>query len=459
MESTSRSQRIASWAVVPLAILACTIGAIVHVGRSVHAGQTAPASARNIKLPNAHQGSLYALTLGLKDLTQLQGTDSVKVTVNDAQGEVASKWLHPADLDFYLTLRPRAAGPVTVNLNSASGTQIPEISATLSKILQSTAARPGGADFKRGLIAAAPNGSWQNAQPFELGQTIFGSDDERPYAPSKSEDGYAAMVKGFQWFRFTFREKQPRACLLRAECDRPRRAIRCRHLSGGQRLQRAGRRRPIQRRRVRLSGRGDPELSGSLQVPHPHSSARPGILRAGSSESPGISVAHLSISTCRRIKTRTRRCALAWTFSLTWATPGCRIRPAEALSPCAPACSTRKPSCASPATPHSSHSRGYLKAVEKGYAPTQRPSLEFITDRIYNNARPLYGEPNTNWVRIIYTARTVSSRLPMIAHAFEQNVTHDKPRKNFDLPYAEFLKIHYKGVTVMPGDEAGWLRT
>ena len=98
--------------------------------------------------------------------------------------------------------------------------------------------------------------------------------------------------------------------------------------------------------------------------------------------------------------------------------------------------------------------RGYLKAVEKGYAPTQRASLEFLTDRIYNNTRPLYGEPNTNWVRIIYTARTVSSRLPLIAHAFEQNVTHDKPRKNFDLPYAEFLKIHYKGVTVMPGDEA-----
>ena len=48
------------------------------------------------------------------------------------------------------------------------------------------------------------------AQPFELGQTIFGSDDERPYAPSKSEDGYAAMLKGFQWFRFTFREKEPR---------------------------------------------------------------------------------------------------------------------------------------------------------------------------------------------------------------------------------------------------------
>src|SRR5437868_15171646 len=117
MESAPRSQRIASWAVVPLAILACTIGAIVH------AGQTAPASARNMKLPNAHPGSLYALTLAVKDLTQLQGTDCVKVTVNDAQGEVTCKWLHRADVDLYLTVQLRAAGPVRLPVTSASGTQ------------------------------------------------------------------------------------------------------------------------------------------------------------------------------------------------------------------------------------------------------------------------------------------------------------------------------------------------
>ena len=84
--------------------------------------------------------------------------------------------------------------------------------------------------------------------------------------------------------------------------------------------------------------------------------------------------------------------------------------------------------------------RGTLKAVQNGYAPTQRASLEFITDRIYNNTRPLYGQPNTNWVRMIYTARTEASRLPLITNAFEENVTHDKPRKDFDLPYAEFSK-------------------
>ena len=48
-------------------------------------------------------------------------------TVKDAQGVIDSKWLHTADLDFYLTLRPRAEGPVTVTLSSAN--QAPEINA------------------------------------------------------------------------------------------------------------------------------------------------------------------------------------------------------------------------------------------------------------------------------------------------------------------------------------------
>ena len=89
--------------------------------------------------------------------------------------------------------------------------------------------------------------------------------------------------------------------------------------------------------------------------------------------------------------------------------------------------------------------------MHNGYAPTQRPALEFIADRLYNNARPLYGEPNTNWVRVIYTARTVASRLPLIMHSLEEDVTHDAPRPHFDTPYAEFLKIHYKGVTEHAG--------
>ena len=211
MEGKPRSRRIASLAIISLCITAWIIGATVHVGRSVHAGQMAPPSVRNIRLERVHPGTLYALSSRREGPAQLQGNDAVKVTVNDAQGEVESKWLHAADLDFYLTLRPAGSGPGYRELStSPSESRAPEISATLSKISGVGRAAGNIADLNRGVIAAAPNDSWQVAQPFELGQTIYGSDDERPYAPSKSEDGYAAMLKGFQWFRFTFREKQPR---------------------------------------------------------------------------------------------------------------------------------------------------------------------------------------------------------------------------------------------------------
>src|SRR6185312_8221501 len=58
------------------------------------------------------------------------------------------------------------------------------------------------------------------------------------------------------------------------------------------------------------------------------------------------------------------------------------------------------------------------------------------------------------WVRVIYSARTVASRLPVIEHLYENNVTHDHPRvHSFEIPYANFLKVHYKERTVMPGNE------
>src|SRR5580658_7218231 len=168
--------RILRSVAVSLSLTALILGIFIHLGRFVHAAQTPPPSVRNIKLGEARPGKLYALTLGVKDPVQLQGNDAVLVTVKDARGEVESKWLHSADLDYYLTLSPRAAGPVTVELSADSSVHVPEISATMNKILQAPLLEPGkAADLQLGVIAAAPNDTWQNAQPFEVGQTIYGS--------------------------------------------------------------------------------------------------------------------------------------------------------------------------------------------------------------------------------------------------------------------------------------------
>jgi HEAT repeat protein len=454
MRLTLRGRRVASWTVVPLTLAAWIFCAAFHTGRSVHADQTTMPTERILHLGDVLSGSLYGVTLGIKDPALLKETDAVRVTVKDAQGEVESKWLHTADLDLYLTLRARSAGPVTVSLLSTPSVSTPEISASMRRILQRPIAMEGIAThLNRGVIAAAPNDTWQVAQPFELGQTIFGSDDERPYAPSKSEDAYAAMLKGFQWFRFTFKEKQPKLVYFVLN-------VTDRDVPLDVDIFQMGR---------DPNGQADvvPFTEGEFVYQIEATQNYPGlykfrtrILQPGHEYYVRVAANHPAYQLHtyeynvppEKDPHEAVRSGMDFLINMgdTWLSNTPR-RGAIALRTTMQHSETQL--CIA-CHPSQFTTRGYLKAVQNGYAPTQRASLEFLTDRIYNNARPLYGEPNTNWVRIIYTARTEASRLPLLMHAFEQNVTHDAPRKNFDLPYARFLKIHYRGLTVMPGDEA-----
>lgn len=438
------------WAIIPVVIVACLVGEIVHVTRSVEAGASAPAKTRTIELTPVRPDSLYALTVAVKDPAVLQAKDAVHVTVKDAAGEIDSKWLHPADLDLYLTLKPRAAGPVTVSLSSASGSSLPQIAAALTRIPEGMSA--AASRIRRGVIASAPNGNWQQAQSFELGQTIFGGDDQRPYAPSQSEDRYAAMLKGFEWFKFTFQEKEPRLVyfvlnvtdrdvpldvdifqLGKNEDGKPdvvpfTRGEFVYQIEATQNYP------GLYKFRTRILQPGE-EYYVRIAANHPAFQ-----LHTYAYGVPPYTDPHLAV-----------RAGMDFLINMgdTWLSNTPR-RGAVALRTAMQHSETQL--CIA-CHPSQFTTRGYLRAVENGYAPTQRSALEFLTDRIYNNTRPLYGETGANWVRVIYTARTVASRLPMITHAFEENVTHDPPRRNFDVPYAEYLKIHYKGVTKMPGDE------
>lgn len=452
MQLSSRRQLIFLWLIFPLVIAAFVGGVNLHVSGSVHANERTAGPGRTIQLGEARSASLYALSFSVKDPAQIQGDEAVRVTVRDGQGEIESKWLHSGDLDFYLTLRPRADGKVTADLSVASGAPLPDVTATMKEI---AGVRMGSASqqLARGVIAAAPNGTWEAAQSFELGQTIFGSDDERPYVPSKSEDGYKAMVKGFQWFRFTFREKQPRLVYFVLN-------VTDRDVPFDVEIFQLGK---------DAAGHADvaPFTDGQFVYQVEATQNYPGlykfrtrILQPGREYYVRVAANHpaYQLHTYEYAVPPNRdpheavRAGMDFLVNMgdSWLSNTPR-RGAVALRSTMQHSETQL--CIA-CHPSQFTTRGYLKAVQNGYAPTQRAGLEFLTDRIYNNARPLYGEPHTNWVRIIYTARTEASRLPLIAHAFEQEVTHDAPRKNFDLPYAEFLKIHYKGLTEMPGDEA-----
>ena len=425
------------WALLPVTLAALALPYL----RTVHANQ---GPTRELRLGNAHPGTLYAVTVAIKDPASLQGTDAVLATVKDAQGELDSKWLHTADLDLYLTVNPRANGPVTVTLTSK--TNLPEVTASLKKIAEIPGLQPA-------TIAASPNNTWQTAQPFTFGQIIYGSDDERPYAPSKSEDNYAAMLKGFQWFKFTFNGPKPQLTYFTLDVtDRdipfdvdifqpgtnPAGQPDAVPYTKGEFVYQveATQNYPgLYKFRTRIL---EPGHAYYLRVAANHPAYQ---LHTSQFPVPPYADPHLAV-----------RAGMDFLVNMgdSWLSNTPR-RGSVALRTTMQHSETQLCIACHPAQ---FTTRGYLTAVKNGYAPTQRTSLEFLMDRIYNNERPLYGEANTNWVRVIYTARTVSSRLPLITNQFEQNVTHDAPRPKFDLPSAEYLKIHYKGLTTMPGDEA-----
>jgi HEAT repeat protein len=453
MRFTPAIERNTFRALVLLTIAAWILGATLRAGKTVHADQSASISGKTIQLGSARRGTLYAVTASVKNPAQIQGNEAVRVTVNDVQGSVESKWLHTADLDFYLTLEPRSDGPVSVSLSADRSVNLPEISATMSRIPEPAVTAAGAPHMDRGVIVAAPNGTWQTAQPFELGQTIFGSDDERPYAPAKSEDAYSAMLKGFQWFRFTFREKLPR--LIYFVVNVTDRDV------------------PLDVDIFQLGKDSDghpdvvPFADGEFVYKIEATQNYPGlykfrtrIVQPGHEYYVRVAANHPAYQLHTYLygvppnKDPHEAVRAGMDFLVNMGDSWLSNTPRRGAISLRTTMQHSETQLCIACHPTQFTTRGYLKAVEKGYAPTMRAGLEFLTDRIYNNARPLYGEPNTNWVRIIYTARTEASRLPLIAHAFEQNVTHDLPRRKFDLPYAEFLKIHYKGVTEMPGDEA-----
>jgi HEAT repeat protein len=398
-----------------------------------------------IVLGEAEPGSLYAVTIAVKDPAQLPANAAFLVSIADSQGNIAEKSLHAQDLDFYLTLRPRSRGTVTATLRGVSGQTPPQVTTAFRRIAESSSASA--------VIAAQPNNTWQTAQTIEFGQTVYGAADERPYAPAPDEDRYAALLKGFQWFKFTYHGEQPQLVYFVVD----------------------------------ITDREVP-LDVDVFTPGKDASGQPGIVPYANGAFVYQIEATQNYPGLYKFRTRILQPEQTYYIRVDANHPSYQLRtfayPVPPYSDPRQAVRTgmdflinmgdswlsntpRRGAIALRTTmnhgdtqqciachPSQFTTRGYLTAVSHGYAPTQRTALEFITDRIYNNERPLYGEPGADWVRVIYTARTVASRLPLIEHLYEANVTHDTPRVNsFERPYANYLKIHYKDRTTMPGDE------
>src|SRR3954469_13120506 len=113
-------------------ILSSVFGIVLLMGARQVADSHQPE--KRLELGTADRNSLYAVTVAVKDPTQLQASQSILVSVQDARGAVAEKRLHAGDLDFYLTVRPRGSGPVTAVIKAQSDEKLPELTSAFEQI-------------------------------------------------------------------------------------------------------------------------------------------------------------------------------------------------------------------------------------------------------------------------------------------------------------------------------------
>ncbi len=98
--------------------------------------------------------------------------------------------------------------------------------------------------------------------------------------------------------------------------------------------------------------------------------------------------------------------------------------------------------------------RGQLYAARQGYGVEMRNSLRFLTERFYNNPRPLYGfeKEGAVWARVISAPANVLGRMSHLMDVFEKQVSGER-RESFHDGVRKYLRLYYDGRVKLPGDE------
>jgi hypothetical protein len=356
-------------------------------------------------------GEAYGVTVAVM-APEAFPAGTIEVTINDPQGELVRKTLHPQDLDLYATVRPRRAGEMVVRVENA--TEAAKVTVEFSPLSIHNPRR----------IAALPNSDWHAAQEIELGSTVFGSNDERPYVPASPEKAYAALVSGFQWFRFMAKKAQ----LVYFVLETPERDVppdvdvfelkdgALEAYAEGASAYRAEATQnfpglsPFRTRTVH------PGATYYLRVAanHPYYRLRTDVYEIKNPQSAVRAGMDFLVDLGDAWHANTpRRGAVALRNTLGHSEP-------QSCIACHPTQFT---------------TRGYLTAVKNGYPNTRQFPLDFLLTRLENNPRPLYGQSDTDWARVIYSARTVSSRVPALLDLA------GRPNAGIEKGYANYLAL------------------
>ncbi|MCW5969935.1 MAG: hypothetical protein KIT57_15625 [Blastocatellales bacterium] len=415
----------------------------------------APRAAKTYPLPALDPGKIYSLGVSLPAPDRLQSRDGLSVALRDGQKTIASKMLHAGDPDLY-TLFRASEGSARIEIASAAALAV-EHSIV---VVEWPSDKSAGA-----ALESEPNDSWREANPIALGADVWASADDKPYiiapveeaanrgtipyqqAPSDAENLDRLPEGGIDWFKFDYDGDRPKLVYFEVdllERDNIPVDVSIYTIENGEAKVYEKGADPVTPPHEVQALAGNKFTTRTItrgtyyvRVDANHPFYR---LKTSVYDAPPYNDARLAV---RAGADYLLGAGDSWHAN----TPRHggivnRVSSVHAETTTCIAC-------------HATHftTRAALVARQNGYGVFKRPQLQFLAERLYNNPRPFYGHPDASWARVISASANVLSRLAALLNVYENELSGER-RLSLLKGVGGYLKIYYKGRTLLPKDES-----
>ncbi|MBO0800822.1 MAG: hypothetical protein J2P31_18550, partial [Blastocatellia bacterium] len=414
----------------------------------------APRAVKKYRLPAGQAGQVSSLLVSLSEPARLGPGDTLLVTLRGGNRTIASKSLHAGDPDLYTLFCLDGSGG---ELEISSEASLPvEHSITVLRW-------KSGISSDKAVVETEPNDTWQDANEFKLGETVWATADDKPYIAPLSQTKESGGVTpyhqspdltddrlpegGIDWFKFTYDGEQPK--LVHFQLDLLERDnipvdVSVFMIENGEAKAYERGADPVtpphevqalpdNKFTTRVITKG----TYYLRVDANHAFYQ---LRTAVYDVPPYDDAANAV-----------RAGMDYIISAgdSW----------HANTPRHGGIVNRVASnhfetqlCVACHVTHFS-TRADLVAKENGYPVLKRSALQFLTERLANNPLPFYGHPDAYWTRVISASANVLSREASLVDQYDREFTGDK-RLALLKGVGGYLKIYYKGRTNLPDDES-----
>ena len=396
-----------------------------------------PVRTMKAPLPGIAPGNQYSILYSLDSLVNLTPETRVTVSVEQGSTTLLSKTLHAGDADFYSQFRVSTAGPVMLHVDATAASGTFRLQVNRWPLTD--------------RVKSNPSHTWHSALKIPLGQTIFAHGDDAEYIPLPGATRRSLVddPDRTDWYRIDFPSGPPKLVYFQVEV-----------MERDQIPVNVSVYRIVDGKPVEFHEGEDPVASPHEVQALNANKFTPRVLKEAGAYYLAVRSSHPEYKLVTRVYDpppysdphEAVRTAVDYILAAgdSWHanTPRRggvfdRVSSVHQETSLCVGC-------------HTTHFplRAALYALRDGYAAVQREELQFLTERFYNNPRPLYGfeEQGAVWARVISAPANVLGRMSHLLSIYEDQIT-GAPRAGYREGVQKYLSLYYSGRDKLPPDE------